>query len=342
MKARINAAIAGQDSVWSTQAINFFKKNFFGPSGSPYQFNTLGPAENVKVFDQKQIIAWYKKAQASRRVLAIYGDINLDETQKLLENNFKDSPKVVADISVTSSSSTTQAIAGDSNSVATLQVDKVVVQPTQQALASVVIGFEAQPVIGDPENFILDVGQTLCGGYTYPAGYLFEILRGRGLVYVVQTENRPGQNARFPGAFLALAGCQPSNVNPVVDTMLENIARLQGSDSDMQVNWFERAKRLIVTADALENETPEAQGELAALDELYGLGYMYHQHFADSISKVTLEEVRQVARRRLSRCIVTICTPEPQSVSVKVGERRYTSFPAVDLTPRGVQHGAVR
>ena len=142
---------------------------------------------------------------------------------------------------------------------------------------------------------------------------------------------------------MVLAGCQPNNVNEVVETILENIARLQGTDADMQVSWFQRAKRLIVTADALENETPQAaRRTFSALDELYGLGYKYHEHFADSISKVSMEEIRQIARQRLNRCIVTICTPDPQSVSVKDGERRYVKFPAVDLTPRGVQHGVVR
>jgi zinc protease len=341
MKARINAAITGEDSIWNTQAVNFFKKTFFGPDNSPYQFNVLGTPDNLKRFDRGQIVQWYKSAQKSRRVLAIYGDIDVNETEKLLQKNFQGAPQITDNIPPTRTA-TTQSIAVDDYSPATIQVERVAIQPTQQALAGVVIGFEAKPVIGDPSNFVLDVGQTLCGGYSYPAGYLFEILRGRGLVYVVQAENRPGQSSHFPGAFLVLAGCQPSNVNEVVETIIQNIARLQGTDADMQVNWFQRAKRLIVTADALENETPEAQGELAALDELYGLGYKYHQQFADSIGKVTLEEIRQIARRRLSRCIVTICTPEPQSVSVQAGERRYTNFPAVDLTPRGVQHGAVR
>lgn len=341
MKQRIYAAIASEDSVWNNQAINFFKSIFFGQMDSPYRFIPLGSKENVKSFDRTQIQGWYDKARQSRRVLAVYGDINLDETRQLLEKNFADAPKV-ADTSHPAIQPDAQTLADDHHDAATLQVEKVEIKPTEQALAGVVIGFKAKPVIGSPSNFVLDVGQTLCGGYSYPTGYLFEILRGKGLVYVVEAINRPGLSEQYPGGFIVFAGCQPANVNEVVETCLQNVARLQGSDADMQVNWFHRAKRLIATADALENETPDAQGELAALDELYGLGYNYHDHFADDIDKVTLPQIRQMARERLSQCIVTICTPDPKSVNVKAGERRYTSFPTVDLTPRGVQHGAVK
>lgn len=341
MKQRILAAIASEDSTWNTQAVDFFKKIFFGQMNSPYQFIPLGPANNVKGFDRKQITDWYAAAKKTRRVLAIYGDINIEDAKKFLAKDLTDTTPVT-ESTVKPSNEPEQSIAGDNDSVATIQVDKVEVKPTQQSLAAVVIGFNAKPVIGYPSNFVLDVAQTLCGGYSYPTGYLFEILRGRGLVYVVQAENRPGVNSQYPGAFIVFAGCQPANVNEVVETCLQNIARLQGSDTDIQLDWFKRAKRLIVTADALENETPDAQGELAALDELYGLGYNYHDQFADKIGNVSIDQVRQMARTHLKNCIVTICTPDPQSVKVKVGERRYTSFPTVDLTPRGVQHGTVR
>jgi hypothetical protein len=53
-----------------------------------------------------------------------------------------------------------------------------------------------------------------------------------------------------------------------------------------------------------------------------------------------LNAVRDVARERLKRCVVTVSTPSPQLVTVKPGTRRYSSFPEVDLTPKGVGHDA--
>jgi hypothetical protein len=88
----------------------------------------------------------------------------------------------------------------------------------------------------------------------------------------------------------------------------------------------------------MDSETPESQATIATLDELFGLGYDFHKNFAPGIDAVTLDQIRQTAAERLHDCVVTICTPDPDSVTIKSGVRTYPSFPTVDLTPRGVQH----
>ena len=178
----------------------------------------------------------------------------------------------------------------------------------------------------------------MTSGYGYPTGYLHEILRGRGLVYVIHAVNSPGRSSKTPGTFLVYAGCDAKNVTEVVDTILENIARLQGKPEEMNVEWFGRSKDLAVVSEAMENQTPAEQAGASAVDEMYGLGYDFHLHFADRIRAVTLPDVQKVARARLSKCVVTVSTPNPELVKVKTGQRTYESFPPVDLTPRGVQH----
>ena len=80
------------------------------------------------------------------------------------------------------------------------------------------------------------------------------------------------------------------------------------------------------------------QAAIAATDELFGLGYDHHDQFANRIDSVTLDDIRKLAAGRLKECVVTISTTEPDRVKIPKGERTYTSFPKVDLTPRGVQH----
>jgi zinc protease len=337
MKQRILAAIESQDADWTAQAFRFFKQKFYGPTNSPYQFIPLGTAENVQSFTRQQVQDWYDhRAKTARRVVAVYGDIDLAEAEHLVRQQFDKAPKA------NTARPTTQAPPVDTPPAPqpSVAVQRVEVQKTQQPLAGVVIGYDAKPVVGDPVNFPLDVGDTMASGYTYPTGYLHEILRGRGLVYVVHAVNQPGADQKIPGTFLVYAGCDPKNVNEVVDTILENIARLQGSPQDVQPDWFERSKQLMITAQAMDNETPAAQGMTAAIDELYGLGYDYHDKFPTFVRAVTLDDVRKTAAERLHTCVVTISTPDPDAVQVKTGPRTYTSFPPVDLTPRGVQHDA--
>lgn len=131
---------------------------------------------------------------------------------------------------------------------------------------------------------------------------------------------------------------RPRNANEVVDVILENIARTQGSNQEMNADWFTRSKQLITTGEAMQNETPAQQATTAALDELYGLGYNYHDQFAARIDAVTIDQVRQISRGRLREAVVTVSTPLPDLVQRKTGLREYKTFPEVDLTPRGVQH----
>jgi predicted Zn-dependent peptidase len=106
------------------------------------------------------------------------------------------------------------------------------------------------------------------------------------------------------------------------------------------VDWFERSKQLITTADALNNQTAAEQAQTAALDELFGLGYDFHEHFAQRINAVQISDVQRVARTRLGECIVTVTTDHPEMVKSKEGTRTYSKFPPVDLTPKGVTHDA--
>jgi len=334
MKDRVLAAIASQDSDWFALAMRYFRKTYFGPTNSPYQFVALGTADNVKQFDQKRIAQWYDEQIKSRpRVLAIYGDVDTAQAKELATKYFAGGPKrpvpaqerpAAADAAVPHP--------------AQLNVVRVEVQKTNNPQAGVVMGFKSDSVIGAPYQPVIDMADCMTSGYGYPTGYMFEILRGRGLVYDANAMNFPGVSARIPGTFVAYAGCDPKNVNQVVDVMLESVARLQGSDADMQADWFKRSKELIVTGDAIDNETPAAQATLAALDELYGLGYRYHDQFPQRIQGVTLDQIRHLAAGKLHDCVITVSTPAPEQVTIKTGPRQYPSFPTVDLTPKGVQH----
>jgi zinc protease len=340
MKQRVDAQISSEDADWTAQSTRFFKHEFYGPKNSPYQFMPEGTTENVDKFTADQLRDWYtQKVLAFHRVIAIYGDIDLDHTEAVVRKTLdphKDGDPIFGFSTVAGKTAPIEKLMP--TTMPSVDVTAVKVQKTQQALAGVVIGFNSNSVQGDPANYILDVGQTMAGGWGYPTGYLFETLRGRGLVYVVQAENNPGRDAKIPGNFEVFAGCDPSKVNEVVDQILLNIGRLQGTAADMQPDWFDRSKLLITTADALDNETPASQASSAALDELFGLGFDYHSKFAPGINGVTLDQIRATAASRLHDCVVTISTPDPDAVKIKTGVRTYSSFPTVDLTPRGVQH----
>lgn len=332
VKQRVLAGIEGQDADWHSQAMRFFKKQYFGPLNSPYQFVSVGQKSLIEQATAAQLREWYQsKVLAGRKVLAIYGDVTLDEAQDMARQHLSIPSAPLA-------SAGQRPAANPLTGPASIKVERVEVQKTDQPLAGVVIGFRSRSVIGDADAFPISVLDTMASGFDYPTGYMFEILRGRGLVYVVHAYDSPGRSASVPGAFIVYAGCDPKNVNEVVDVILESMARCQGTAADMNAEWFDRSKQLITTSDALSNETAAQQASTAALDELYGLGYDYHAQFPAKINAVTIDQVREVAKKKLWEAVVTVSTPAPDVVKKDAGTRNYPTFPPVDLTPRGVQH----
>src|SRR5205823_93807 len=82
MKKRVIAQIQSEDADWLQQASRYFKQQYFGPMHSPYQFLPIGTEANVSRFTTDQMREWYAdKVLASRRVLAIYGDVDPDKAK---------------------------------------------------------------------------------------------------------------------------------------------------------------------------------------------------------------------------------------------------------------------
>ncbi len=335
MKERIAAEIKSQDADWEEQSFHFFRSSFFGPKKSPYRFLAAGDPANLDRFtagDAKQY--YFDTILKAPRVLAVYGDVDPEQVKDLATKMLGHGDKLPAAPKVNPPA----APAEPENLKPLVNVVRVEVQKTDQALAGVILGYESQSVVGDAEKPALTVATAMASGYGYPTGYLFETLRGLGLVYTTFAQDLPGRNKDLPGGFVAVAGCDPANVTQVTDLMLLNIARLQGTPADLQEDWFRRSKQMIMISDALDQETAEAQATVAAEDELLGLGFDDSGKLPEKIAAVKIGDIGHVARTRLRDCVVTICTPKPELVKIPIGVRTYDSFPPVDLTPKGVKH----
>ena len=336
-KQRIAAAIAASDADWFGQSMRFFRQVYFGPGGSPYQFLAMGTRQNLERFTIEQVREWYAtKVMASPRVLAVYGDVEPQAVLRIMQQH-AGSGAQQAPAPRPREPQPPEALGESRPGKAAIQVERVEVRQTSNPQAGVFVGFHAPAVVGSPRLYPLTIADTMASGFSYPTGYLFEALRGRGLVYDVQGFIFPGRSAQYTGAFVVYAVCDPAQVHDVVEGILENVARLQ-TIQQTGGEWFERARRLAVVSDALERETPAEQATAAALDELFGLGYEHHERFADKIAKVTAADVEAISRQWLSRCVVAVTTPMPDAVRVAAGARTFERFAPVELTPHGPAH----
>lgn len=326
--------LRGRDAAWDEQALHFFTKAYFEAPKSPYRFAEWGSEDHVGKVTTADLKNFYNEVVLKApRVMSIVGDVDAAAAEKLAARYLAGGDKLLPDARVPARP---RSFAKSDH--ARIEVRKVALQKTSQALAGVVVGFDSHSVTGDSDSYAKTLADTVVSGYDYPTGYLFDILRGRGLVYDVHAVDYPGISAALPGTFYVFAGCQADKVDEVTNTIIETMARLQQGPPAIDNAWVERAKTMIVTANAIDSEAPASLATTIALAELNGLGYDAPANFGLRINALSTTDIVAFARTHLSTAFVAISTPKPGLVHQSEGVRQFTKFDPIVLAPKGVEH----
>jgi zinc protease len=95
--------------------------------------------------------------------------------------------------------------------------------------------------------------------------------------------------------FTFYVGTDPRKVAEVRAALADEIALLAANGlTEVELN---RAKKKLLGKQAIAYQSNASLAYTAALDELYGLGFLHYRAMSDALQKVTLEEVRDVANR---------------------------------------------
>ncbi len=144
----------------------------------------------------------------------------------------------------------------------------------------------------------------IMSGYNSPSGWLFDELRGAGLVYAVDAAQVTGP---VPGYFIIVAQTRPSKVDEVVSRIEKNVERARAGR--IGEGEFRAAAQMVMALHAQENTTMGEQARQAAVDELYGLGYDYSKTFDARIRAVKFEDVAAAARKYLGNHVLVTASP---------------------------------
>ncbi|MGC8719868.1 MAG: M16 family metallopeptidase [Thermodesulforhabdaceae bacterium] len=278
---------------WQEELSIVFHEHFF--KNHPYRFYPQGTKESVSRITRSDIIERYKEmVTPSRSVLAIFGDVNVEEALKLVSEKFlswnrKSSPfpyPQKAELSPT----------GDSS----------VVVKTSKTAVGIMVGTGGLQM-DDPKRAVLDVIDANISGIGYPGGRLQEALRGgtQSLVYVVHGFPFYGIKG---GYFAVIAQTSPEYRNKVKGIIFQELQKTATSPISSQE--LETAKNVIKTMDALSLEDLTSQARDAALNEALGLGWNFRQKLRKSLDQVTPEAVQALAKELFTHTLTVETVPQ--------------------------------
>lgn len=259
---------------------------------SPYRRTSLGTTESVSGLTPSDAEQFHRQHFVpNNMVLTIYGDIDIDRALELVESSFGREAKAprlkLPDYAPRHQDS---------------QAKRENLNTKRENTAMVMVSYPIVSVVDTKTRAALDVVNGVLTGGT--GGRLFKELRGQTLVYYVFGFEL---NGLAPGYFNFLAQTRPETLNEVISRIEANVRRI-GTEG-VPADEFELTKQKLIARHAQRNTTPASQAFQAALDELYGLGYEHDSTYADRISAVTIEDVREVVNEFLKDPIVGTSSP---------------------------------
>lgn len=282
------ASIKAEDDQITATARNLLKPRLYGDH--PYSLRSTGSPETVKGLTSGDLREFRDRVVTGKNgVLSIFGAVNPAKALDLASKDFGSlppgerlltNPPVAAPLSA--------------------DVEASAERPKQQAV--VMKGFLGTSVTGTdrPALELIETASSDLG-----SRFFNRIREKLGLAYFVGASNSTGL---APGAFVFYLGTDPKKVDLARHEFNDEIAKL-ASDGLTQEE-LDRAKAKLLGAEAIQNQSSAALGGLCATNELLGLGFDHEKIRRAEIEKVTLDDIRQVARKYFR---------EGKSVEVVVG-----------------------
>jgi zinc protease len=287
---RLLSQVQSEDDDWETHGEKLMLAHLY--PRHPYHYRVTGVPETVQDIGREDALAYYRKyVTPANTVVAVVGDVEPAAVAALAEKRLgkwraEAAPAPVVPLDPPPSTEEDVRVATDN----------------EQAV--VYIGFRGCRY-GEPDEFPLRMLDAALSGVYLPGGRLHNRLRDAGLVYVVHAYAVFGSD---PGYFAVYAATAPANGDETLAIIREEMEKLK--TAPVTADELARAKENWLTMEALNNrQTNASVAELAARDELVGLGFDWREGFADKIKAVTADDIMAAARKYLVNAVVVVTSP---------------------------------
>jgi zinc protease len=122
--------------------------------------------------------------------------------------------------------------------------------------------------------------------------FFVRIREEMGLAYFVGASQMQGLVA---GLFAFYLGTDPLKLDLVQAALLDEINKL--ATTGLTNEELARAKKKLIGQQRIANQSNDSFGYMAALDELYGLGFDHYKKLEKEIELITVEDIQRVAAK---------------------------------------------
>jgi zinc protease len=269
---------------------NNLKKMLF--PAHPYRFTIEGTTNSLVNISRADLKTFHRKMVVNDNVvIAIFGDINLNDASELAEKFLKNLPQ-----------GTKPALEHEQAQTPQLPARSECKLPREQAI--IAVGFPGIS-IKDKYSDALSLLQKIMSGLS--SELLTEIRDKRGFAYYGGARDFQGLE---PGSFQIYVGTKPEVVSQVEALIKEEIERL--ISKGVLAEEFERAREQTIIN---IRRISQVNGELAmqcALFELYGLGFNYFMETEARLKALSIADIKEVIKSILDykKAAISIIVPE--------------------------------
>jgi len=285
----------------SQVAYRLFSETLYG--AHPYARDVLGTAAIAKL-SRADLLAFYRERYpVSGLVLAVVGDVDVDDVIARVRARFDRVPKVKPTIV------SVPVPAFDGRSA----TDREVYRYLDRAQAQLVIGFPGA-TIDAPDRFALEVLVAILGGQ---GGRLFAELRDkRALAYRVSAHSIEGIDPGFVAVYLA---CAPDKLDAAVAAVGGELERIR--TAGVTPGELERARSYLIGSHQIAMQRRSAVANALAYHEAYGLGWHTWAGYADTIRAITAADVAAAADKYLRTEVEITATVRPYAPTPAASKR---------------------
>ncbi len=284
------AGIRDEEERLTTVARNILRATLF--PAHPYALRGKGTPTSVAALTQANLREFRDRLLVAKNgVVSVFGNVQAAEVKDIFEKALAQMP--AGDLALAS-------VPQPPILSATVAVE----EKRDKAQGVLMVGFRGADMFS-PDRYALELIDEASSDLG--SRFFVRIREQMGLAYYVGASQMQGL---VSGLFAFYLGTDPQKIEAVKTELLDEIGILAAGG--LTHDELVRAKKKLIGQQRISNQSNDSFGYMAALDELYGLGFDHYQELEREVNKVTVEEIRRVAAKYFQQpYVLATVSPKP-------------------------------